>query len=288
MKVFVTGGSGYIGRATIDVLVRRGTEVSALARSDDSAQTVAAAGAKPVRGELNDTAVLYEAARAAHGVIHLAQHRGPDAGEVDQKAAEALQDGAGPGPYVHTGGVWVYGDTCGVVDEDAPMAPPRLTAWRLASERCVLARAATGERPIVVRPGLVYGNGGGLVDSFYAEPGRVSGAVPCIGDGSNHWSLVHVDDLAELYALALSAPPGSVYLGVADTNPTAGQVAQALSRAIGHPGSVRYLSEAQAQSQMGPISEAFLLDQQLTGTKARRELGWQPTHTDPLGELSRP
>jgi nucleoside-diphosphate-sugar epimerase len=286
MNVFLTGGSGYIGRATIEALVRRGIEVTALARSDASAQVVAGLGARPVRGALTDTDVLRDAARDADGVIHLGQHYGPDTAEVDLAAAEAMQDGAGPHPYVHTGGVWVYGDTDGIVGEDAPLRPPRLTAWRLENEKRVLARAATGERPVVVMPGLVYGRGGGLIETFYAAAGREHGAVPCIGDGSGHWALVHVEDIAELYALALTAPAGAVYAGVSDQNPTAGQVAEAVSHAIGRPGAVRHLTAEEAHEEMGPIAEAFALDQRLTGARARTRLGWEPAHLDPLSELA--
>jgi nucleoside-diphosphate-sugar epimerase len=288
MKVFITGGSGYIGRATIEALVRRDIAVTALARGDGSARTVSALGATPVRGALTDLGVLREAARAADGVIHLGQHDGADTAEVDRAAAEALQDGAGPRPYVHTGGVWVYGDTDGVVDEEAPLRPPALTAWRLENEKRVLARAATGERPVVVMPGLVYGRSGGLIEAFYATPGRAAGVVPCVGDGSNHWALVHVEDVAELYALALSAPAGTVYAGVGDRHPTAGQVAAAVSRAVGHPGAVERLTLTEAGARMGPIAEAFALDQRFTGARARTRLGWRPAHRDPLDQLARP
>ncbi|MFE4368630.1 NAD-dependent epimerase/dehydratase family protein [Streptomyces sp. NPDC056835] len=286
MKVFVTGGSGYVGRATIEALVRRGDEVTALVRSDASDRVVTTLGASAVRGELTDVAVLRDAARAADGVLHLGQDAGEDSAEVDRAAAEAMQDGAGARPYVHTGGVWVYGDTAGVVDEDAPLNPPRLTAWRLENEKRVLARAATGERPVVVMPGLVYGRSAGLIETFYAAPGRAAGAVPCVGDGSNHWSLVHVEDLAELYVLALAAPAGSAYAGVSDQNPTAFQVAEALSRAMGRPGAIRQLTIDEATKEMGPIAEAFALDQQFTGARARRELGWNPVRLDPLTELA--
>lgn len=287
MKVFVTGGSGYLGRPTIEALVRGGAEVTALVRSDASAEVVTGLGATPVAGALTDTDVLRAAAAAAEGVIHLGQHYGDDTAEVDRAAAAALQDGAGVHPYVHTGGVWVYGNTDGVVDEDAPLAPPRLTAWRVENEKRVLARAATGERPVVVMPGMVYGRSGGLIENFFAAPGRDGGAVPVIGDGANHWALVHVDDIAALYVLALTAPAGAVYLGVADTHPTAAQAATAISHGIGRPGAVRNLSPDEARETMGPLAEAFALDQRLTGARARRDLGWTPAHTDPLAELAR-
>lgn len=286
MKVFLTGGSGYIGRSTIQALVRRGVEVTALARSEQSARTVADLGAVPIAGALTDTDVLRRAAARADGVIHLGVDYSEGTAEVDRAAAEAMQDGAGSRPYVHTGGVWVYGDTDGIVDEDAPLNPPDITAWRLENEKRVLARGTTGERPVVVMPGVVYGRAGGLAQSYFLEPGRAAGAVPCIGDGSAHWALVHVDDIAELYVLALNARAGSVYAGVSGQNLPLSDITLALSHAAGCPGRIDTLSLDQALKQMGPIAEAFALDQQLTGARAQRELGWTPTRLDALAELS--
>ena len=287
MKVFLTGGSGYLGRSTIQALVRHGIEVSALARSEKSARVVADLGATPVAGELADTDVLREAARLADGVIHLGVDYAQGTDQVDRAAAQAMQDGAGARPYVHTGGVWVYGDTDGVVDEDAPLAPPQITAWRLENEKRVLARATAGGHPVVVMPGLVYGRSGGLAQSYFVEPARAAGAVPCIGDGSAHWALVHVDDIAELYVLALNAPAGARYAGVSGQNLPLAEITAALSQAAGCPGSIDPLSLDEALRQMGPIAQAFALDQQLTGARARRELGWTPTRLDALAELSR-
>ncbi|MGW1783178.1 NAD-dependent epimerase/dehydratase family protein [Streptomyces sp. NPDC002143] len=286
MKVFITGGSGYIGRSVIAALIRRGIEVTALARSEQSARTVSDLGATPVAGALTDTDVLREAAGRADGVIHLGVDYSESTADVDRAAAEAMQDGAGSRPYVHTGGVWVYGDTDGVVDEDAPLNPPGITAWRLDNEKRVLARATTGEHPVVVMPGLVYGRCGGLAQSFFVEPGRAAGAVPCIRDGSARWALVHVDDIAELYVLALNAPAGAVYAGVSGQNLPLADITLALSHAAGCPGRIDSLSLDEALRRMGPIAEAFALDQQLTGARAQRELGWTPTRLDALAELS--
>jgi len=288
MQVFITGGSGYVGRSTIQALIRHGIEVTALARSEHSARVVSELGATPVAGSLADTEVLREAAGRADGVIHLGVDYGDGTADVDRAAAQAMQDGAGGRPYVHTGGVWVYGDTDGVVDEDAPLSPPRITVWRLENEKRVLARAAAGGHPVVVMPGLVYGRSGGLPQGFFVEPGRAAGAVPCIADGANHWALVHVDDIAELYVLALNAPAGSVYAGVSGQNVPLAEIARALSHPAGCPDRIESLTLDEAERRMGPIAEAFALDQRLTGARAQRELGWTPTHLDALTELARP
>ncbi|MET9908619.1 NAD-dependent epimerase/dehydratase family protein [Streptomyces sp. NPDC006476] len=284
MKVFLTGGSGYIGKATIAALIRHGHTVEALARSEDAARTVGELGAVPVTGGLGDLDVLNAAAARAEAVVHLAQ---ADTGEADLAAAGALQDGIGSGTYVHTGGTWVYGDTDGVADETAPWNPPPVVAWRHPVEEAVLRRAERGGRPVVVQPGLLYGGENRLIDLFFTAPGRQAGAIPYIGDGGNQWALVHVDDVAELYVAALGAPAGAVYVGVGGVNPTARQVALALSRAAGIAGKIVSISLDEARERMGAIADAFALDQRFTPARARTELGWTPVHTDPLADLER-
>ncbi|GAA5017756.1 NAD-dependent epimerase/dehydratase family protein [Streptomyces siamensis] len=283
MRVFLTGGSGYIGKATVSALVRHGHTVETLARTDRAAESVSALGGTPVPGGLGDLGVLNAAAARAEAVVHLAQ---ATTGDEDLAAATAMQDGIGSGTYIHTGGTWVYGDTQGVVDESAPWNPPSLVAWRERVEDAVLQRAQQAGRPVLVQPGLLYGGENRLIDLFYTNPGKEAGAIPYIGDGQNRWALVHIDDLAELYVAALKAKPGAVYVGVGGVNPTAKDCALALSRAAGIQGKVASISLEQAREQMGPVADAFALDQQFTPARAQAELGWSPTHTDPLAVLA--
>jgi len=275
VKVFLTGGSGYIGRATIDALNVRGHQVNALARTGSAAEAVRRHGAEPVSGALSDPGVLRHAAAAADAVIHLAQ---ASTAQEDLTAALAMMDGVGSGLYVHTGGSWVYGDTNGIVDETAPWNPPPVVAWRKQVEDAVLER---GRHAVIVQPGLVYGGENRLIDYFFAQPGRETGAVPYIGDGTNNWALVHVDDIANLYAAALDARAGAVYLGVGGVGPTAREVADVLGA-----GSTTSITLEQAREQMGPIADAFALDQRFSSARAHNDLGWKPLHDDPLAVLA--
>jgi nucleoside-diphosphate-sugar epimerase len=285
MKVLVTGGSGYLGQPTIRALRAHGHQAVALVRSDDAARRVESLGAVAVRGDLTDSAVLRGAAEDADAAIHLAQDRGPDTATVDLAAATAIQDGLGSRPYVHTGGLWVYGNTTQIVDETAPQSPPPITAWRADNEKQVLARAATGGHPVLVMPGVVYGYGGGLIGEFLGKPAS-TGSAHYIDSGENRWAMVHVDDAAELYVAALSAPAGGVYAAVDDTqSPTMRQVAEAVSIAAGQPGTASSVTIGQARREFGPLADAFALDQRLTATRARRELNWAPTDRDILTEL---
>lgn len=284
MRIFLTGGSGYIGKAVIGTLVRQGHAVEALARNERAVETVTALGAAPLTGGLGDLGVLNAAAARADAVMHLAQ---AETGDEDLAAATAMQDGVGTGTYVHTGGAWVYGDTGGVADETAPWSPPPLVAWRKPVEDAVLGRAQRGARPVVLRLGLLYGGENRLINTYYTVPGKEAGVIPYIGDGENRWALVHIDDVAELYAAALKAKAGSVYAGVGGVNPTARDCAFALSRAVGMEGKIASISLEQARERMGPVADAFALDQQLTPARAEAELGWTPAHTDPLSVLAR-
>src|ERR1700751_2034167 len=191
MKVLITGGSGYLGQATIRALQRHGHPAGALARSHDADRVVPDLGATVVRGGLTDLDVLHKTAIDVDAAIHLAHDYGPDTAGVDLRAATALQDGLGSRPYVHTGGVWVYGNTEGGVDEPAPQAPPPVTAWGGANERRILERTGGGGHPVLVMPGVVYGHGGGLIGRFIGAPGHAGGAH-FLGTGENQRAIAQV------------------------------------------------------------------------------------------------
>jgi nucleoside-diphosphate-sugar epimerase len=135
-------------------------------------------------------------------------------------------------------------------------------------------------------PGVVYGHGGGLIGRFIGAPAR-AGAAHYIGAGDNRWTVVQVDDIAELYVAALAAPAGGVNAGVDDSqSPTMRQIAQAVSVAAGKPATASSITIDQARHEFGPLADAFALDQRLTAARARRELHWAPPVRDVLAELA--
>ncbi|HEY3718445.1 MAG TPA: SDR family NAD(P)-dependent oxidoreductase [Jatrophihabitantaceae bacterium] len=283
MKVFITGGSGYLGRATIRALVAEGHDVLALARSESAAHVIAELGATTVQGELRDLDVLRAAAAQADASIQLAQEWSESGAQLDRAAAGAMLEGGGDSPYVHTGGTWMWGNTGAVVDESAPWAPPTWLAWLVENHRYVLEHAA---HPVFVLPGVVWGHRGGLLESLFVTPARSRGVVHYIGDGTGHCALAHVDDIARLYVAALRAPAGSTYAGVGDERPTYRELAESLSQAAGCPGRIESITLDQARTELGPVADAFVLDQQLSSARAHAELGWTPTPRDVLADLA--
>ena len=179
---------------------------------------------------------------------------------------------------MHTSGIWVYGDNADIA-EDSPFAPPALTAWRLAVERSVLDADLVAT---IVAPGIVYGHGGGIPAGVLV-PGRdEQGRVRLVGDGTQHWTTVHVEDVAALYVTVVERGERLGHVVAASgVNPTVREVAEA---AAGDAGVAPETAEA-SRARFGALfADALLLDQQATGAKAR-SLGWTPTRPTLVEEL---
>lgn len=287
MRIFVTGGSGYIGRAVLAELHRRGHHVAALARSDKASATVRALGAQAVHGSLDALDVIELAAREHDATIHLAAPAPPDGVARESKLLDVLLRVA-PDDHtiVYTSGAWVYGDRGdAVVDEDAPLAPIAMVAWRPAHEERVLAARSRGIRAVVIRPTVVYGDGGGVIGMMVAQANP--GPLKIVGSGTNRWSTVRVDALAELYAAAVEQPAANgIYNAINGAPVPYVEIARAASRAAGGNGAIEHLTLENANAAMGPLAEALALDLQVTSDKARRELGWSPHRPTVLEELA--
>ena len=286
MPVFVTGGTGYVGSSVVRELRRRTHTVRALARSDDAERKLRALGAEPVRGEMRDLDTLRAEAARADAVVHCAVEYSNDGVAVERAALEALIDALPAGrAFVYTSGVWVYGSRGdAVVAEDAPLVPLELVAWRPAHEALVLAQDGR-LRAIVIRPGIVYGDGGGIPGGMVADARK--GALRVVGDGANRWPTVRHDALAELYGAAVDTRTArGVYNAQRGASVPYIEIAHAASRAAGGDGTVEHIMLDDARAQMGPYADALACDLQTDSTRAARELGWEPHRPTLLEELA--
>jgi nucleoside-diphosphate-sugar epimerase len=286
MRIFVGGASGYIGSAVAKALLKRGHHVTGAARSTAAADKLKAMGVEPVEADLTDPESFARAAREAEGVVQAASTADASSPTNEPAAAYAILAAiAGSGkPFVLTSGVWVYGPTGDqAATEETPVAPFMMVAWRPAVEQAVTG--ASGIRGIVVRPGLVYGNGGGIPNVFFGQA-KQFGKVRVPGDGKSRWAPIHVDDLAELYALALEkAPAGAVLNGTNDEVITLGDIGRAIAKIAGVPFETWPLDEA--TKAMGPFAGALALDQIVKSPRARSLLGWTPQAASFRDDLER-
>jgi nucleoside-diphosphate-sugar epimerase len=287
MNVFLTGATGYIGGAVAEALAAAGHKVLGLAHSDDRVKTLEAKGIQPWRGNLDDPASIGAGAARADAAIHTALGRDANAPLADRAAVESILDAyTGTGkPFIYTSGVWVMGNTKKNADETASLAAPPVVSWRMGVEQSVLDAASRNIRTVVIRPAMVYGRSGGMAMAF-AQSARQTGAALMVGDGENHWTFVHIDDLADLYVRALDAPPGTLLIA-ADGEPLRlREVAEAASRAAGAGGKVHSIEIDEAFKTMGPWAQGIILDSRVSGRKARELLGWQPRGRSVLQELA--
>jgi nucleoside-diphosphate-sugar epimerase len=317
---FITGGSGFIGGRLVERLVGDGRTVRALARSQASAARVAALGAEPVRGDIEDRASLTAAVQGTDVAFHLAAHlgeRGPwdafERGNVEgtRNVLSACAE-AGVARFVHCGteAALMAGEPLVGVDETAPLRPDSRApypATKARAEREVRDANREGFETVVLRPRFVWGKGDttllpGMVETV--EAGRWA----WVGGGRNLTDTAHVDNVVEgLLLAAENGRPGEAYFVTDGEAVTFREFVTALLETQGVEAPDRSLPTwtaapmaraCEAAWKLLPLKgdppmtvfRSWLLTQECTIdiTKARTELGYTPivTQAQGLAELA--
>jgi nucleoside-diphosphate-sugar epimerase len=288
MRVFVTGATGLIGSAVVPELIGHGHSVLGLARSEASADALAAAGAESLRGDLTELDALRAGASQADGVIHLAFSHDFSSAEtvaraVAEEAAalaalgEALTDTGYPLVTV-SGTPHVPGRASTEAD---PVHVEGPVGGRGRSVAAVLDLASHGVRSAAVRlPRTVHNEGTGGFAGLLTDVARQSGISGYPGDGEQRWPAVHALDTALLFRLVLeSAPAGTSWHAVADEGDTVRDIATVIGRRLGLP------VQSVPEETYGPLGTIFATDQPSSSTLTRETFGWQPTHPRLLDDL---
>lgn len=279
MRVLVTGASGFIGGAVLAALIEAGHTVVAPVRNAASAQLVTAVGGDAVVGDVTDVDWFAEQLAGVDAAIHAATPGDATSAQFDSRVIDGvIASFTGTAkPYLHTSGVWLWGSNAHI-SEDAPLDPPALTSWRVPSESRVLGADLVASIPA---PGIVYSGRRGL-PGLLAAPTAPDAVVRLIGDGQQHWTSVHVDDLAQLYVRMLeTGEPHGRIVAVSGQNPTVAEIATA---AVGPAGFVAESADETRVRLGEQFADALLLDQQASGERAR-SLGWRPTRPSLLEDM---
>jgi nucleoside-diphosphate-sugar epimerase len=280
MRVFLTGASGFIGSAVIDELKAAGHEVMGLARNDENAAKLTAAGVGVHRGDLSDPASLAAGAAACDATIHCAFiHDFSQYVEniaIDRRAVEAMlaaMEGSGK-PFILTSGT-LMADSGGEATEEDAASTEGPGAARGATERVVEDYAARGVRGMIVRLPQVHDREKQGLVSYAIEVAKEKGVSAYVGDGANRWAAAHVSDVARLYRLALEkGQAGARYHAVGESGVPMRAVAEAVGRRLGIP--AVSITPEEAPAHFGFLAMFAGRDAPTSSKLTREWLGWTP------------
>lgn len=280
MAALVFGASGYVGRHVVARLARE-EEVIGVVRSPSAAEVVTQRGGTPLTGALDDEVFLTRAFDRAERIVWAAQLMLAEERVFVDRALRLLANSGKT--FLFTSGTSLLSEfTEGAwcersFAEDDPFTPRRQIAPRLETENAVRAAAGAGLRTLALRPPLIWGGERvKVIDDLY-HSARATGAVCHIGSGLACYSNVHVEDLAELYALALDrGSNGALYHSVAgEVNYR--QMAQAVAGQLGVPVKSVTVQEAERIWDRFTGLIVFGSCSRSRSPRARDELGWTPS-----------
>jgi nucleoside-diphosphate-sugar epimerase len=242
VRVLVLGGTGSIGSAVVSELIARGYAVMGLARSEASAAKLGRLGATVLAGDIAAPGTWVTKLPALDAVIHAACDFDTDMGDIDRRLLDALLPAlaaqARKPRLIYTGGCWLFGATDGAIaTEEAAFRPLPAFAWMVPNLERVLASPAIDG--IVIHPAMVYRADGGVFSRF-ARDAMERRAIRVVASEQVRWPLVHAEDLARLYGLALErAAPRSSYIGAANEGFPVGRIAR-FCKAFWYAGAANY------------------------------------------------
>jgi len=285
--IFITGASGFIGGSIANRLVKQGIRVRGLVRNPHKADLLSACGIEPVLGDLDDASLLTLEASQADAVIHAAS--ADHAHSIDALIQGLIGTSK---PLLHTSGSSIVGDdarggksTDLIYEEATPLVIQDFKLPRRDIDLKVLQAAQLGVRSTVICPSLIYGRGKGLNKQsvqipFLLENAQKSGRVQIVGAGLNVWSNVHIDDLVDLYLLALTKAPAGAFYFAENGEASFAQIGNAIAKRL-DINSVESLNPETAAHLWGVARAyySFGSNSRVRSVRARNELCWAPRHT---------
>ena len=289
MRVFLTGATGFIGSRVLQELLGAGHQVLGLTRSDAGERWLKEAGAAAHRGTLEDLGSLARGAAQADAVIHTAfDHDFSRFAANCEKDARAI--GAMAEPLAGSDRPLVITSSTGIGNtRPGQPATEQVVDWshalpRIAGERAGAEAADKGVSVVVVRLPQVHNTEKQGIVSAFIEVSRAKGLSAYVGDGTNRWPAVHVDDAARLYRLALERKAaGARYHAVAEEGVSLRQIAEIVGAGLRVP--VLSLTIEEAAEHFGWFAPFMKMDMGASSAWTRANLNWTPTGPDLITDL---
>lgn len=290
MKIFVTGASGFVGRAVVQELLAAGHEVIGLARSNEAAEKLTAVGVKPFLGDLMQPESLVPAVVAADAVIHLGFihdfTRFKEMCMLDavviERIGEALKETNKP--FIVTSAIGIIRKEGTVFEENRAL---NSINPRVATEEAADFVARLGVSVSVIRLSPVVHDEGdvhGFVPSLI-RLAKEKGLSAYWGEGTNLWPAAHRLDVAKLYlhALETATAPGTRYHAVAESGVPLGKIASVLAEKLTLP--LVAIAEEDIELHFAGFAHFAKFNIHASSVKTQTDLNWTPTHPSLLEDL---
>jgi nucleoside-diphosphate-sugar epimerase len=282
MRVFVTGATGFVGRATCAELLARGHEVAALVRRPGSEPegTLGFAGDIAAEGDGLDRPL---ADAAPDAVIHLAAEIASQrsAAKIEATNVEGTRrlveaaKASGRDPKLVFCSTVVTGEAGGeLLEPDKPL--PVDTPYGRSKQEGERIVAGSGLPHAIIRPSHVYGPGGWYAEEFVKrlrQPGRFA----VIGRGDNWWDVIRVEDVATALVDAAEQPASNGIYHAADDEPIRFYDFVALTAEALGVGPPRRIPAPLARLAAGRHAvTAVTRSARSSNARLKEELGWEP------------
>jgi nucleoside-diphosphate-sugar epimerase len=290
MRVLVTGATGFVGGGIVRALLADGHEVHGLVRDPGAAEPLSRSAVTLHAGDMREPASYVPLVKQVDAVVQAAQLS--TSGRVTKTRAQAvfaaehtmtaalaqacLEHGR---RLLYTGGCFDWGDHGEEwITENTALSPSPMGEGHAREAGLLqMMHAERGLDVVRLNPGFVYGPGG-LLRSAFVDQAR-NGRLRCIGHGANWWSCVHVDDLGQAYAAALTGARPGAYYAIADEQPIRlRDLTDVVTDTMRMPrvgsGAPWLVGLFIGRPLVASLVTSFRVD----AARIRDELGWQPAH----------
>jgi len=199
VKVFVTGGSGFVGPRVVHAIRSRGESVRALVRRPQRAALLESWGAELVEGDVTDVDSLRRGVEGADVVVHLVAIRQGRREQFERVMTQGTRDLVAA---AQAAGVrrFVLMSALGTTEETKDLVPYYHSKWEMEQ-----AVKASGLEHVIFRPSFVFGREGGILPTF-AKVARLGPVTPVIGSGDQRLQPIWIEDVGDYFAAALEKP----------------------------------------------------------------------------------